>query len=124
MTLEQVFQFVEAKEAGKRSASKLIDYQGADSASSPCRRNKNMSRMKNAKPKPETLEICSYCGKTIHGVRAPPHIRLKECAAYGQTCSMCSLRNHLPSMCRSSDKSPLTRKTQRIMNALFSIHFV
>ena len=105
MTLEEVFQFVEAKEAGKRSASKLMDTQGADSASSSYRRNKNVNRSKSAKSKAEAREVCSYCGKTGHGVRAPPHVRQKECMAYGQTCSKCSLRNHQPSMCRSSKSS-------------------
>ena len=40
-TLEQVFQFVEAKEAGRPSASKLMDSQDAESASSSNRHNKN-----------------------------------------------------------------------------------
>ena len=40
MTLEQVFKFVEAKEAGRLSASKLMNSQGAESASSSYRRNK------------------------------------------------------------------------------------
>ena len=33
MTLEEVFQFVEAKEAGKRSASRLIDSHSVEAAS-------------------------------------------------------------------------------------------
>ena len=40
MTLEEVFQFIEAKESGKRSASKLQSSQGADSARSEFQRNK------------------------------------------------------------------------------------
>ena len=40
MTLEEVFKFVEAKEADKRSASKLLDTHGAEAASSSYRRNK------------------------------------------------------------------------------------
>ena len=98
MTLEQVFKFVEAKEAGRRSAWKLMDSQGAESASSSYRRNKNADLLKVDKPKVETCEVCSYCGKTGHGVRAPPRIRQKECVAYGQTCQKCTLKNHLPSM--------------------------
>ena len=46
MTPEQVFQIVEAKEAGKLSVSKLMDSQGAESASSSYRRNKNANRFK------------------------------------------------------------------------------
>ena len=92
ITLEQVFKFVEAKEAGRRSASKLMDSQGAESASSSYRRNKNADRLKVDKPKVETREVCLYCGKTGHGVRAPPRIRQRECVAYGQTCQKCSQR--------------------------------
>ena len=93
ITLEQVFKFVEAKEAGRRSASKLMDSQGAESASSSYRRNKNADPLKVDKPKVETREVCSYCGKTGHGVRAPPRIRQKECVAYGKPCQKCTLKN-------------------------------
>ena len=122
MTLEQVFKFVEAKEAGRRSASKLMDSQGAESASSSYRRNKNADRLKVDKPKVETREVCSYCGKTGHGVRAPPRIRQRECVAYGQTCQKCTLKNHLPSMCEVL--SPLTKNILQNMKVLFSIHSV
>ena len=74
MTLEQGFKFVEVKEAGRHSASKLMDSQDAESASSSYRRNKNADRLKVDKPKVETREVCSYCGKTGYGVRAPPRI--------------------------------------------------
>ena len=119
MTLEQVFKFVEAKEAGRRSASKLMDSQGAESASSSYRCNKNADRLKVDKPKVETREVCSYCGKTGHGVRAPPCIRQRECVAYGQTCQKCTLKNHLPSMCRSS-KSTNKKHTTEHEGAVFN----
>ena len=119
MTLEQVFKFVEAKEAGRRSASKLMDSQGAESASSSYRRNKNSEHLKVDKPKVETREVCSYCGKTGHGVRAPPRIRQRECVAYGQTCQKCTLKNHLPSMCRSS-KSTNKKHTTEHEGAVFN----
>ena len=38
MTLEEVFKFVEAKESGKRSASKLLDTHSLDAASSAYRK--------------------------------------------------------------------------------------
>ena len=65
---KQVFKFVEAKEAGRRSASKLMDSQGAESASSSYCRNQNADGLKVDKPQLETREVCSYCGKTGHGV--------------------------------------------------------
>ena len=41
MTLEEVFQFVEAKEAEKRSASGLIDSHSVEAGSSTYRRSKH-----------------------------------------------------------------------------------
>ena len=41
MTLEEVFKFVEAKESGKRSASKLLDTHSVDAASSAYRKSKS-----------------------------------------------------------------------------------
>ena len=112
MTLEQVFKFVEAKEAGRRSASKLMDSQGAELASSSYRCNKNADPLKVDKLKVETRKVCSYCGKTGHGVRAPSRIRQKECVAYVQTCPKCTLKNHLPSMCRSSKSTNKKHTTE------------
>ena len=43
MTLEQVLQFVEKKEAGKRSANKLLESQGADYVRSQYKNNKRKS---------------------------------------------------------------------------------
>ena len=49
MTLEEVFRFIEAKEAGKRSASKLLESQGADSVRSQYRkgRTNHLSMLRN-----------------------------------------------------------------------------
>ena len=48
MTLEEVFQFIEAKEAGKRSAERVLENQGADAARSQYRRSKQ-EELKNRK---------------------------------------------------------------------------
>lgn len=103
MTLEQTFQFVEAKESGKRSASKLLDSQGAEAASSTYRRNRNAARIVTKKTeKQETA--CTYCGKRGHGARATLQLRKKECPAYGQTCNNCRRMNHFEAVCRGKQK--------------------
>ena len=120
MTLEEVFKFVEAKEAGKRSASKLLDSQGAEAASS-YRRNKTASRTKQDKPQSKPSEICSYCGKTGHGTKAPAYIRKKQCDAYGKTCSKCKHLNHFASVCKStrqSDKNTTTEHESAVFDSL------
>lgn len=95
MTLEQVLQFIEAKEAGKRSASKLVDSHAAEAASS-------YRRVKQQIRKPE---YCSYCGKMGHGKKAPPQIRKKDCPAYDHTCGICKKEHHFESVCRSKKKT-------------------
>ena len=47
MTFEEVLRFIEAKEAGKRSASRLIDTHGAEAAKSSYTRNKRMERIQH-----------------------------------------------------------------------------
>ncbi len=116
MELEEVFKFVEAKEAGKRSASRLLDSQGAEAAST-YRRSKSaaQSEAKNT----EKPEVCSYCGKRGHNRRAPPHIRKKQCPAYGQTCKSCNRANHFESQCRSKTKQkPLEEAEGAIFDSL------
>lgn len=54
MSLEEVFQFIEAKEAGKRSASRLLDTYAVEATSSSYKKDKNKQRDKS--------DTCTYCG--------------------------------------------------------------
>ena len=82
MTLEQVLGFVEAKEAGKRSASRLLLPQATDAvAGSSYRRQK--------KAPPRDQETCTYCGTKGHGRNPPTKVRRKECPVFGTKCSYC-----------------------------------
>ena len=116
MALEEVLQFIEAKEAGKRSASQLLDSHVTETASSTY-----------SKAKKDTLkgkqEPCSYCGKTGHGKQAAARLRRKECPAYGHRCELCNRDNHFESVCRSKDKpkihNTISPKTQDCEGAVF-----
>lgn len=106
MTLEEMFKFIEAKEAGKRSAVTLTHSQGAAAAHSSYRRNKaHYGTINNTKTETNNESSlqgdCSYCGKKGHGRKAPPHIRKKLCPAFDQTCRKCNKLHHFMSMCRS-----------------------
>ena len=108
MSLEDMLSFVEAKESGKRSASRLLDAQGANAMSSAYRRSKILeSRGKVPSPKVSQTErqqtTCSYCGGRGHGKRAPPHVRAKECPAYSHRCKLCNRDHHTEGLCRSKD---------------------
>ena len=96
MTLEEAFKFIEAKEAGKRSAKHLIDSQGADATQS------SYKQEKRTLVKPD--DQCGYCGKKGHGKSAPVGLRKKSCPAYNHTCSHCGILNHYDNMCRNKDK--------------------
>ena len=99
MVLEEVFKFIEAKEAGKRSASKLQSAQGLDySRSSQYHRNKVSNGGNNSN---NQKEQCTYCGQSGHGKNTPAHIRKKNCPAFNETCTYCKRLHHVESCCRT-----------------------
>ena len=111
MTLEEVFQFVEAKEAGKRSASRLLDRESVNVAST-------YKKTKQASNKVDT-ELCSYCGMRGHGKQSTAHIRRTECPAFGHKCEHCKRDHHFESMCRSKDnvkRQPRARQPRHSSN--------
>ena len=101
MSLEGVLKFVEAKQAGKRSASRLSGAQGEEAS------RKLFSVLHDAyKPQTEhPVEPCSYCGRKGHGKRAQRRVRSQQCPAYDHTCKHCAREHHFDNMCRSKDKS-------------------
>ena len=107
MTLEEVFQFIEAKESGKRSAGRLLQTHGADATRSQYR-NAKQGDLRNRRTA-EKHETCLYCGKQGHGHRATAKVRKQECSAYGHICQHCGRANHLEVTCQSKDR-PLIRK--------------
>jgi len=75
MTLEQMLRFIEAKEAGKRSATHLLLPHATDTITGcayKCQRKDTVER-----PLPKEQDPCSYCGKKGYGRSAPAHLRRK-----------------------------------------------
>ena len=110
--LEEVFQFVEAKEAAKRSAGLLLQSQGAEAIRSQYRKTRQEEVKQNAvraDPPKDKNELCSYCGQRGHGKNAPTKVRKAECPAYGKSCGHCGKHNHLATVCRGKNKPPPTR---------------
>ena len=107
MTLEEVLQFVEAKESGKRSTGRLLQAQGANTAHSQYRRAKN-TELKNCKLTNPTPDPCHYCSKHGHGKNSPARVRKLECPAYGKHCDHCGLANHFGAV-----SSQITTRKQR-----------
>jgi hypothetical protein len=100
MTLEEVSKFVERKESGTRSASRLTDSTSIDATKS--------TYMKHKKSLPDKVsdkgDPCIHCGEKGHGKNLPIRIRMKECPAYGHICTLCDKDNHFENVCRSKDK--------------------
>ena len=77
MTLEQVLRFVEAKEAGKRSASRLLLPQATDAVTGSSYRRQKKTSVRG--PPPNDQDTCTYCGTRGHGRYPPTRIRRIEC---------------------------------------------
>lgn len=126
MSLEEMFKFVEAKESGKRSATRLIQTHNTSAA-----RNSTYTQGKKEIWKPQTGNesehmLCSYCGKRGHGHKSSILIRKKSCPAYGKFCKKCSKPNHFDSLCRSGHESmtqaqALTNESGAIFSGFCSI---
>ena len=101
MDLDKVLQYVEAKESGKNSVTKLSQSLHAASTSrtrSQYRKEKFPAKNFDAK--------CTYCGKQGHGKSAPLKVRQKRCQAYGKICSNCGIPNHFKALCRTQPQNP------------------
>ena len=109
MTLEQALKFVEAKEAGKRSASRLLLPQATDAvAGSSYRRQKKPSA---GAPSSKDQDTCTYCGTKGHGKNPPTRVRRAECPAFGTKCSHCGRDHHFEQVCRRKTGAKSTRST-------------
>ena len=101
MSLEEVFQFVETKEAGKRSASRLLGQHAAAIKSSYQKTRKENTNLLNGSNKPNTAR-CSHCGLNTHSSHV--QTRKESCPAYNHTCGHCHRLHHYDHVCRSKDK--------------------
>ena len=43
----------------------------------------------------------SYCGRTGHDIKVPPHLRKHDCPVYSHTCKHCGCQHHFDHVCRS-----------------------
>ena len=101
MTLEQVLKFVEAKEAGKRSASRLLLPQATDAVTRSSYRKQKRAQPKDVPPRDQ--DTCTYCGTKGHGRNAPTRVRRKECPAFGTKCNHCDKDHHFEKVCRNKN---------------------
>ena len=109
-TLEEVFRFVETKEAGARSAAHLASKPETMAMTSQYRQQKSHNRKEpSGGDRKETTTdakgTCTFCGEEGHGERALPRVRAKECSAWDHPCKKCNRRNHWESLYRTRMKT-------------------
>lgn len=117
MTVEQALRFVEAKEAGKRSASRLSLPQTAEAMGSSYQRQKKPTH-KITEPKEDP---CSYCGGRGHGTSAPTRIRRTKCPAFGTRCNNCGREHHLEKVCRSETRHTNVQHESALFDSLCAL---
>ncbi|CAE1167716.1 unnamed protein product [Acanthosepion pharaonis] len=105
VSLEEVFQFIKAKEAGKRSASRPLNTFSVEAARSSYQRTKYPLDEDKRGP-------CSYYGKRGHGTKSATRIRRNQCTAFGHKCERCHRDNHFGTMCSSKDTPNDRRPSQ------------
>ena len=119
MTVEQVINFIEARENGRESALKLSSYQNQTVApTSSFKKNiRSQNKTDSQVMKPNNnREKCMNCGQFGHGNHwglANAHIRKKlGCSAYGKQCNKCQRMGHLSSACRTTTNPTTTAATE------------
>ena len=134
MSLEDAFQFIEAKEAGKRSAQKMLDAEEVAATRSRSQYH-NQKKLKHppAKhtPPPQTQNQpaaagnapCDYCGKSGHGANSSGKIRSTQCPAYNKTCSFCGTPHHIDSCCRKKVEAAAANDNISCNDSLFTLLF-
>ena len=110
MTLEQIFRFVEAKEAGKRSASRLLLPQATDAVTGSSYKRQKKQPVRDLPPKDR--DACTYCGTKGHGRNPPTRVRRTECPAFGAKCNHCGKDHHFERMCRNKNSMKSPRGTE------------
>jgi hypothetical protein len=104
MSQEDVFRFIEAKEARKRSASLLHDTDTIESASVSNPMAAAATRSSQYKRGKTSEEWCYNCVKPGHGLKAPGHIHKTTCPAWGKRWPLCRRENHAEAACCNKTK--------------------
>ena len=132
MTLEDISLFVEAKEAGKLSASRLLVSQGAEAThSSTYRRDKRAALTSGADNEHKASETCAYCAKKGRGRSAPlpsggnhvqPTTTLASTATGGTTSTMYAATRTRPKSSQETSPHLASVKEPYLMPSVLSPH--
>ena len=101
MTLDEVLHFIEARESGKRSATKLLQQHENNGIRSTYRKGRATDPI-----------ICTYCGRKGHGSKSTAKQRKTTCPAFNHICAHCNRPHHFENVCRSKDKPAKPKKPE------------
>ena len=101
MSLEDALCYVEAKESGKRSASRLLEGGPSVVAAASSYKRQDKLRTDGARGQ-NSSNTCGYCGRLGHGINRQE--RIKECPAYGKRCTKCGTAHHFAKVCRKTSQ--------------------
>ena len=102
MSLEDALRYVDAKESGKRSASRLVNNPSTMTAATSSYKRQEKGRQL----KPADTSPCGYCGKLGHGQSKQD--RERKCPAYNHKCTKCGIPHHFANVCRRSSQARST----------------
>ena len=115
-TLEDIVNFIEAKESGKRSQAAL-GTSATVSRISQYRKEKLKDNQPTSKqPEQHNGVACGWCGEQGHGRRASNDIRKRQCPAFKHTCGHCGVAGHFESVCRIKKRGFGTNKAVASVN--------
>ena len=109
-TLEEVIGFVEAKEARRRSASRLLFPQSTDTVNSSTYRKQKKTPLKDTS---KEQDVCSYCETKGHGRNPPTRVRRRECPPFGKKCNRCNKDQHFERVYRSKNNTKSTDEAEQ-----------
>ena len=103
MSLEDALSYAEAKESGKRSASRLLieDSPVVTTAAVSSYRRSERQRYDPDETRSST-SACGYCGRSGHS--SSRQERTKKCPAFGKKCTKCGMAHHFANVCRQATR--------------------
>ena len=128
-----MIKFVEAREFGKWSASRLLDTPSVNVANSTYRRNKQQEvrtrGVATTKPRPDpksehtfdSTTLCWFCAQRGHGKNPSWSIGRSKCPSYGKQCGKCKNMNHVECACLSKASTRRPTKTSDEQFAAFEL---
>ena len=102
MNLDEVLQYIEAKESGKCSAGRLLE--GGTTANAATTSSYKRREKSKTQPCDGKSQACDYCGKTGHTRNKQD--RIKNCTAYNDTYAKCGIPHHHESVRRQPWRRP------------------